>query len=311
MLAFQDGLWRVPKGMQEQGEALTLTAMREVLEETGYAAAVFGPLTVLHWTYEYKGFVCNETCHLYVMTEVDVPAVRHDEETQRVAWFDVEEVPGLLHFKEEVDAARELIDVSTGASLFQPWVLAKGTPSATAGSARGRLALTREDATALLKCHERVVILLPQFNPADAHLVAAAAGVVSLVGGPASHIAVVATALDVPCVLAPCDLSYHERIGIAGNARGVPGGCTVEVDGATGEIRALPCGDRDLREESDPAPTVDHATAFAWAASRAQVLGLAKPVNWKVFKRDVVARLCSSPPTRRFSAPWSAVEVAG
>ena len=62
------------------------------------------------------------------------------------------------------------------------------------------------------------------YTPAFAY----AAAVVTDLGGPMSHAAVVAREFGVPCV-----------VNADGASRRLPGGSVVEVDGATGEIRVI------------------------------------------------------------------------
>jgi phosphohistidine swiveling domain-containing protein len=155
---------------------------------------------------------------------------------------------------------------------------------------------------------EDAVLLLPQFLPSDAHLVDGASAVISLFGGPTSHIAVVATALGVPCVLAPAGLRHRASACLAANDRAVPAGSYVEVDGRSGEIVLVPESAPRERPGRSTSP-VDQESAFAWAQDAAAKVGLNAPTNWKLFKRDLIGRYCGTPPSRRFTAPWRPQDV--
>lgn len=50
LVRYRSGAWAFPKGHVEPGETLEQTAVREVREETGVAAAVLAPLPATHYT---------------------------------------------------------------------------------------------------------------------------------------------------------------------------------------------------------------------------------------------------------------------
>ena len=59
-------LLELPAGTREENESAETTAVRELVEETGYHA---GRLTPLHQFYSAPG-ICDELMHLYVATEL-------------------------------------------------------------------------------------------------------------------------------------------------------------------------------------------------------------------------------------------------
>ena len=90
-----------------------------------------------------------------------------------------------------------------------------------------------------------VVLLRPTTSPLDLHGMIAALGIVTSLGGATSHAAVVARALDKPCVVGCAPL----RIDLGGRRFGFDGrwfeeGTAISIDGASGEIflGSLPMG---------------------------------------------------------------------
>ena len=77
--------------------------------------------------------------------------------------------------------------------------LARGL-GASPGVATGRVA-TSADAAARMAAAGPVILVRPETSPLDMHGLAAAAGVVTARGGPASHAAVVARAMGKPAVV--------------------------------------------------------------------------------------------------------------
>jgi pyruvate, orthophosphate dikinase len=114
-------------------------------------------------------------------------------------------------------------------------VLTRGL-GACPGVAAGRVATTA-DSAARMAAHGPVILVRPQTSPLDLHGLAAAAGVVTARGGPASHAAVVARAMGKPAVVGAADLAV-DVAAAAVRARGhtVPEGTLVTIDGTGGEV---------------------------------------------------------------------------
>ncbi|MFG1606452.1 PEP/pyruvate-binding domain-containing protein [Actinoplanes sp. NPDC049265] len=93
---------------------------------------------------------------------------------------------------------------------------------ASPGVATGRVATTADAAVGMT---EPAILVRPATSPLDLHGLAAAAGVVTFRGGPASHAAVVARSMGKPAVVgAPID-ALHD-------------GLLVTIDGSTGVVAA-------------------------------------------------------------------------
>lgn len=100
-------------------------------------------------------------------------------------------------------------------------VLARGI-GAGPGVAVGRVATTA-DAAVRMAGHGPVILVRPETSPNDLHGLAAATGIVTARGGPASHAAVVARAMGKPAVVGATGLTIGE-------------GALIAIDGTSGEI---------------------------------------------------------------------------
>jgi pyruvate, orthophosphate dikinase len=90
------------------------------------------------------------------------------------------------------------------------------------GVATGRVATTADKAVSMA-AEGPVILVRPLTSPLDMHGLAAAAGVVTALGGPASHAAVVARAMGKPAVVGVKDLD-------------IPEGTLITIDGTSGEV---------------------------------------------------------------------------
>jgi len=108
--------WRLPKGMQEPGEGIERTALREVAEETGLEATILQYVGRTGWTYQYGGEWWDERVHFYLMHPVGGSTLKHDAEFPKVEWMPAEQARGALRFDSEREIlaiARELLDPSS------------------------------------------------------------------------------------------------------------------------------------------------------------------------------------------------------
>ncbi|MEW1911607.1 PEP/pyruvate-binding domain-containing protein [Kitasatospora sp. NPDC085895] len=146
----------------------------------------------------------------------DRGVISRDEALRRVA-------PGRLR-----DAATPRIALADDTDL-----LVRGL-GASPGVAGGRVALTA-DAAVRMAADGPVVLVRPQTSPLDLHGLAAAAGVLTALGGPASHAAVVARAMGRPAVVGAAGLAVDVAGGcLRVGARTVPEGAVVTLDGGLG-----------------------------------------------------------------------------
>ncbi|WP_338682558.1 pyruvate, phosphate dikinase [Streptomyces acidiscabies] len=128
---------------------------------------------------------------------------------------------GAIDRHEALRRVRSLAHVRTPRIAEPKDVVARGV-GACPGVAVGRVATTTEAAVRMAR-DSPVVLFRPETSPNDLRGIAAAAGIVTERGGPASHAAVVARALNKPAV-----------VGAQGSA--LPEGTLITIDGTTGEV---------------------------------------------------------------------------
>ncbi|MFE1322245.1 pyruvate, phosphate dikinase [Kitasatospora phosalacinea] len=112
-------------------------------------------------------------------------------------------------------------------------VLVRGT-GACPGVATGRIATTADGAVRMARTGP-VVLVRPETSPGDLPGLAAAAGIVTARGGPASHAAVVARAMGKPAVVGATGLAV-DGTSVTAGGRTLPEGTLVTVDGTGGEV---------------------------------------------------------------------------
>ncbi|HEX4815302.1 MAG TPA: pyruvate, phosphate dikinase [Nonomuraea sp.] len=104
------------------------------------------------------------------------------------------------------------------------------------GVATGRLATTA-DLAVRMAADGPVILVRPETSPLDLPGLAAAAGVVTARGGPASHAAVVARSMGKPAVVGAAGLTVDEAAGrVRAGDRVVGEGTIISVDGTGGEV---------------------------------------------------------------------------
>ncbi|MGW0762353.1 pyruvate, phosphate dikinase [Streptomyces sp. NPDC002814] len=121
------------------------------------------------------------------------------------------------------------------ASTEETDVLARGI-GACPGVAVGRIATTADGAVRMGRAGP-VILVRPETSPNDMHGLAAAAGIVTARGGPASHAAVVARAMGKPAVVGVAGLTVHHDDGsVTVGDRTIGDGTLVTIDGTSGEV---------------------------------------------------------------------------
>jgi ADP-ribose pyrophosphatase YjhB (NUDIX family) len=112
----REGLWALPKGTPEYGEAIRDTAMREVAEETGLGVRIVGELGTIEYEFARpsQGVRFEKTVHHFLMEPDGTGSTDvHDREYDRVEWFAIEEALRIMTHRNEaavVRKAREMIE---------------------------------------------------------------------------------------------------------------------------------------------------------------------------------------------------------
>jgi len=94
-------LRQLPKGKCKKGETLKQTALREVLEETGYKAKIITKAGQAQWSYKRQGVVWEETVHYFFMTPLSLTPQAHDDEFDYVRWVKINEATKILSYPPE------------------------------------------------------------------------------------------------------------------------------------------------------------------------------------------------------------------
>jgi pyruvate,orthophosphate dikinase len=129
----------------------------------------------------------------------------------------------------------QLVRIPRVVGVDEADVLARGL-GAVPGVAVGRVATTADRAVRMAT-DGPVILVRPATSPLDLHGLAAAAGVVTGRGGPASHAAVVARAMGKPAVVGVADLTVDVAgASVRAGGRRVPEGARIAIDGTGGEV---------------------------------------------------------------------------
>jgi len=105
------GLWALPKGRIDPGEAPEATALREVAEETGARGRSLGKLGDVRYVFTWDGERIFKVVSFFLVRYEggrlgDVPeAFRH--EVAEARWLPLDEAPKLLAYGGEKDMARK------------------------------------------------------------------------------------------------------------------------------------------------------------------------------------------------------------
>jgi 8-oxo-dGTP pyrophosphatase MutT (NUDIX family) len=108
-----EGLWALPKGRVDAGEAAEQTALREVLEETGAQGRSLGKLGDVRYMFTWAGERVFKVVSFYLVRYErgrlgDVAeAFRH--EVADVRWLPLDEAPTLLAYKGEREMAERAV----------------------------------------------------------------------------------------------------------------------------------------------------------------------------------------------------------
>lgn len=146
-----------------------------------------------------------------------------------------------------------------------PDPIAQGTGAAL-GIAVGRAAFTSESATRLSAGGDPVILLRPDTNTADVAGFAAAAGIVTAIGGRTAHAALVARQMGKPCIVGCAALIIDGGSATLG-AVALKEGDWLSIDGETGAIYVGRCDTVTERPEAELSEIEHWRTEPATAAA--------------------------------------------
>ncbi len=128
---------------------------------------------------------------------------------------------------------------------------------ASPGLAAGEIVMSAAAASEASDAGRPFILVRRETSPDDVPVMAQAAGVLTALGGIASHAAVVARGWGVPAVVSAADLKVTD-VGVIIGGRPYPAGATISIDGSTGEVYAGAVA-------GEPVPVPEAATLSAWA----------------------------------------------
>jgi len=117
----REGLWALPKGLIDPGEAAEQTALREVEEETGARGRSLGKLGDVRYVYTWQGERVFKVVSFFLVryTSGRLGELREEmrREVAEARWLPLERAPELLAYKGEREmAARALAELRPGAA---------------------------------------------------------------------------------------------------------------------------------------------------------------------------------------------------
>lgn len=102
-------LWSMPKGHVENGEKYSVTAEREVWEETGIRGSVLAKLGTVDYWFVADGSRIHKSVHHFLLSYQDGELNDEDPEVTEVAWFPINTLSSKLSYSDERKLAQEAI----------------------------------------------------------------------------------------------------------------------------------------------------------------------------------------------------------
>ncbi len=129
--------------------------------------------------------------------------------------------------------------------------------AASPGLATGVIVTSTRAAQAAIEAGRPYILVRAETSPDDVPMMASAAGVLTSLGGLASHAAVVARGWGVPAVVSASDVEVGDGVLTLGT-KSYPDGAIISIDGSTGQVY-------DGAVTGQPVPLPEADTLLAWA----------------------------------------------
>jgi 8-oxo-dGTP pyrophosphatase MutT (NUDIX family) len=98
--------WGLPKGQVEPDEEVSLTALREVREETGLEARIREPLGDISYWYVWDGTRIQKKVTFFLMDATGGDFADHDAEMEEIRWFPLDEALRAASYSSEREVLR-------------------------------------------------------------------------------------------------------------------------------------------------------------------------------------------------------------
>jgi ADP-ribose pyrophosphatase YjhB (NUDIX family) len=96
-------VWTFPKGHLDPGETAQQAAVREVLEETGWACEIESKLMDAHYVFSRSQGQVSKTVHWFKMKAVKKAGDPDKNEVLAAKWTDIKKASGLLTYKSDLE----------------------------------------------------------------------------------------------------------------------------------------------------------------------------------------------------------------
>lgn len=95
-------VWTFPKGHIEQGETPRQAALREVLEETGYKAAVLRPMIRVRYAFTFQGNYVKKMVQWYLMKKLGRIGKHDSSEILTIKWVALPKAKELVQYPSDI-----------------------------------------------------------------------------------------------------------------------------------------------------------------------------------------------------------------
>ena len=101
-------VWTFPKGHIEKGESTKNTALREVIEETGYVCKVIKPLGSTKYNFRRKNKFVNKKVLWFLMKPLK-KIREHDSEILTTGWVNITDVKKYLKYSSDLKLVEKIL----------------------------------------------------------------------------------------------------------------------------------------------------------------------------------------------------------